>query len=122
MKAFKPLGTICCAGLLILTTASCKKNNSSIPEAEDSSNITRVTIQSMQFQPASVTVLPGSKITWTNMDADMHSVMSDDNTSFNSGNISSQGSFTFTAGQPGLYPYHCAIHPGMKGTLIVATR
>ena len=81
-----------------------------------------VTIQGMQFQPSTITVTLGTKITWTNKDADVHTVTSDDGTSFNSGNISSQGSYSFTPTSTGTFAYHCTPHPQMHGILIVVYR
>ncbi len=79
-----------------------------------------VTIQGMQFQPSTITVLVGTKVTWTNMDAMVHTVTSDDGISFNSGNINSQSSYSFTPTTTGTFPYHCTPHPEMHGILVVA--
>ena len=123
MKTIKRIIAICLIATGIIFLNACKKNDTANTSGGgDITNVNRVTIQSMQFQPASITILAGSKITWTNMDTDAHTVTSDDGTSFNSGNISPQGSYTFTATQTGIYPYHCTIHPDMHGTLMVVIR
>jgi len=83
-----------------------------------------VSINSMSFAPATITVSAGTTITWTNQDAIAHTVTSDTGL-FNSGSISSSGyyggggtySYKFTTA--GTYPYHCSIHPSMKGTIVV---
>lgn len=66
-----------------------------------------------------------NKIVWMNNDAVAHTVMSDDGYSnnyagrFESGRIEPNGTFEYTFFGVGLYPYHCDIHPWMKGTIEV---
>ena len=122
MKTIKKVTAICLIGAMIIFLNSCKKSDSTSTTGGGGSDANMVSIQSMSFQPASITVAIGSKITWTNMDATTHTVTSDDGTSFNSGNISPQGSYSFTATQTGIYAYHCTIHPDMHGTLTVVTK
>jgi len=81
-----------------------------------------VTIQAMSFSPSTKTVLLGTKLIWKNLDTDMHTVTSDDNTSFNSGNISPNAVYSFTFNSYGTFPYHCSLHPGMTGTIQVVSR
>ncbi len=80
----------------------------------------------MSFSPSSVTVKVGTIIKWTNSDSySLHTATSDDGGTFNSGNIAFGDSYTpgcsynYTTTKAGTYPYHCNIHAGMKGTLIV---
>ena len=118
MRTIKIISTIILLGMLI---NSCSKGDSYGSSGgggpTGSSNV--VAIQNMQFQPAAITVTEGTSVTWRNMDAETHTVTSDDGTSFNSGNISSQGSYSF-APTAGAHPYHCSIHPAEKGTVYVA--
>ena len=123
MKTIKIITAICLFSILTIFIYSCSKsdNNNSSGGGGDS-NTNMVTIQSMQFQPGSITVTVGSKTTWTNKDAEAHTVTSDDGSSFNSGTINSQGTYSFTASQTGVYAYHCALHPEMHGTLVVVAK
>jgi plastocyanin len=75
--------------------------------------------QSWIFEPMTVTVKVGTKITWTNTGAVLHTVDSDDNQTFKSGDLQPQATFTFTATTAGTFTYHCHYHPWMKGTLVV---
>jgi plastocyanin len=77
-----------------------------------------VWIQGMTFNPATITVAAGTTITWTNKDAITHTVTSDTNL-FNSGNIVSNGTYSFTFPTAGTYPYHCSIHTTMTAKVIV---
>jgi plastocyanin len=77
-----------------------------------------VFIQNMAFNPATITVNAGTTITWTNKDGYAHTVTSDANL-FNSGNIGSNGTFTYTFATAGTYSYHCAIHASMTAKVVV---
>jgi plastocyanin len=68
------------------------------------------------FVPATLTVQVGDTVTWVNQDAPQHDVVAD-NGEFTSQPFDKGRSFTFT--KAGTYPYHCSIHPGMTGTVIV---
>jgi plastocyanin len=60
-------------------------------------------------------------VTWRNSDNIAHTATSNsgDATTWDSGNIAAGGSFSFTFQNAGTFPYHCTIHPGMVGTLMV---
>ncbi len=120
MRTIKIFSAICLFGMAILFMNACSKsdtNGSVVLPATQS-----VAIQGMAFSPATVTVVVGTTITWTNMDGTAHTVTSNDGTSFNSGNIAPNGTFTFTASTPGSYGYHCSIHPTMTGTVQIVTK
>jgi plastocyanin len=77
-----------------------------------------VNIQNMAFAAASLTIKAGTTVTWTNKDAMTHTVTADD-ASFDSGNLANGGVFSKNFPTAGTFTYHCAIHPGMKGTITV---
>lgn len=79
-----------------------------------------ITIQNFAFSPTSLTVTPGTTVTWTNNDQTAHTVTVNSGTGPNSGQIMPGQSYSFTFQQAGTYPYHCSIHPQMKATVIVA--
>ena len=89
-------------------------NGTGVPGANE------VVIQNMAFAPATITVNAGTTVTWTNKDAIAHTVTSD-NGLFNSGNIGSNGTYSYTFSTAGSFPYHCSIHTMMKGTVVVTT-
>jgi len=70
------------------------------------------------FAPDSLTVSVGGTVTWTNSDSVAHTSTSDAS-GWNSGSVAPGGRFSFTFPTPGTFPYHCAIHPGMIGTVVV---
>jgi plastocyanin len=77
-----------------------------------------ITIASFTFT-GPLTVSPGTTVTVTNTDSADHTVTADSAGDFD---VQAPGgkTVTFTAPTtPGTYPFHCAIHPQMHGTLIV---
>jgi plastocyanin len=78
-----------------------------------------VTIANFAYVPPTLSAASGTTVTWTNGDDVQHTVTADDGTSFNSNVLGKGQKFQLTAPAAGTYPYHCAIHPFMKGTLTV---
>jgi plastocyanin len=73
-----------------------------------------------KYNPASVSIRAGQAVKWTWVDSSAsHSVTADDN-SFDS-TVEGQGStYNYTFSKAGSYPYHCSVHPLMKGTITVS--
>jgi plastocyanin len=78
-----------------------------------------VTIVDFAFQPHMVSVPAGSTVSWENSGAAPHTVTSDTG-AFDSGTIGSGGGFSETFNDPGMYTYHCSIHPNMTGLVQVS--
>ena len=70
------------------------------------------------YAPDEVDVAPGTTVTWMNTDSVAHTSTSDV-AGWNSGTIAPGGRFSASFSNAGTYSYHCAIHPGMVGTVIV---
>jgi plastocyanin len=79
---------------------------------------TTVTVQNFAFTPQNVTISVGSSVTWTFPSTVAHNVTADDS-SFASGTLSGGQTYVRTFDKAGSYPYHCAIHPNMTGTVTV---
>ncbi len=77
-----------------------------------------VEIRSMSFQPASVQVTVGTTVTWTNNDGINHTVTSDTGV-FDSGAMPDGDTYSYTFNTVGSFPYHCAIHTMMRGSVVV---
>ena len=71
-----------------------------------------------QFNPSTATITKGGTVTWTF--AALHNVIFDGGAGVptNIGDTSS-GSVSRTFTTSGSFPYHCTIHPGMNGTVVV---
>ncbi len=78
-----------------------------------------VAIKGFAFNPDTLTIKKGAKITWTNEDSAPHTVTSDSGTFLNSVTLHQGESYSQTFDQAGTFSYHCAIHPMMKGTITV---
>ena len=70
------------------------------------------------YSPNPINVSVGSSVTWTNNDTVAHTSTSD-NGQWNSGTLAPQASFSRMFSTTGTFTYHCAIHPGMVGTVTV---
>ncbi len=81
-----------------------------------------VTMQGNQFEPSGVTIAAGGTVTWINTDNVEHTVTAgtresptgEFDVSLNPGE-----EFSYTFDEVGAFEYHCTIHPGMDGTIIV---
>lgn len=70
------------------------------------------------YSPPDLNVAVGTVVTWTNSDSVDHTTDSD-GAVWRSGVIRARGTFAVTFGIAGTFPYHCSIHPGMVGRVIV---
>jgi len=83
------------------------------------------TNKSLNFLPTSITLVIGvnNSVTWTNVDSAPHTVTATSvpggASMFNSGNLNSEATFTYTFTVPGTYKYDCTYHFWMSGTVIV---
>jgi plastocyanin len=80
---------------------------------------TNVSLRNLAFSPRAIQVSPGATVDFTNNDGTAHNI------TFSSASIN--GATDFSAGSraivmpvaPGTYAYHCTIHPGMTGSVVV---
>jgi plastocyanin len=79
---------------------------------------TTVTIQNFAFSPPAIVVPVGATVTWTNRDAEQHTVTAVDR-SFDSDALNPDQPYSFTFAKAGTYQYMCLIHPQMRGTVVV---
>ena len=77
-----------------------------------------VIIENFSYQPATLTVAAGTKVTWVNHDDEPHTV-TETNKRFNSKALDNGDRFSKDFTQPGTYNYYCALHPKMTGQVIV---
>jgi len=77
-----------------------------------------VAISNFQFRPATLKIVAGQTVRFVNRDGEAHTVTATDR-SFDSGGLDSGDSWTHRFTRPGRYAYICALHPFMRGTIIV---
>ncbi|BFU89850.1 MAG: hypothetical protein NTAFB01_10370 [Nitrospira sp.] len=77
------------------------------------------------YVPATATVVSGAPVRWNNPTPTHHTVTHNDCVKdahlclFNSGAVAPGSHFTVSGLPAGRYPYHCSIHPIMRGQLVV---
>ncbi|AIF84540.1 plastocyanin [Candidatus Nitrososphaera evergladensis SR1] len=85
-------------------------------------NGTKVSIvdnsKSNSYSPNPVRVKAGDTVTWVNDDSATHTATSRDG-AFDSNPLKRGEVFSHTFDKEGEYPYFCAIHPNMVGTVVV---
>jgi plastocyanin len=62
----------------------------------------------------------GDVITWSNGDAVPHKVGLDDGSCTMSRNITGDAPQSLVFSAAGSYPFHCTVHPSMKGTIVIS--
>ena len=101
------------------STSSGSSSSTSTAAASSSGGAVAIKMQNIAFDPKSVTVKVGQKVTWTNDDSTDHNVTADSGADFKSKDFGSGGTFSFTPTKAGTIKYVCTIHPGMVATLTV---
>jgi plastocyanin len=87
--------------------------------ADDRQPVTHtVTIDASTFKPSTLTIRAGDAVVWVNKDIIPHTATSEAGP-FDSGTLDAGKSWRLTASRTGEFPYVCAFHPTMKGTLKV---
>ncbi len=86
--------------------------------AEIKASPNTVKIDNFSFTPQTLTVHPGTTVTWVNKDDVPHTVTSTDK-KFKSRALDTEERFSFTFSAAGTYNYFCSVHPHMTGKIIV---
>ena len=88
-----------------------------VPEPRPSQPAEQPFVLNYTFLPDTITVALNTTVTWTNEDVVKHTVTADDG-SF-SGLVTQGATFPRQFRSAGTFEYFCAIHPRMRGTVIV---
>lgn len=106
-----------CAVFLL---AGCGSSGSTTSTDTTPTAANMIVIKNFAFAPTTLTVAPGAKVTVKNEDSATHTVTASNKSDFDTGDIASGATKTFTApAKPGTYTYICSIHQYMQGTLTV---
>jgi len=79
----------------------------------------KIEIKDFAFNPQTITMKSGEKITWINRDEEPHTVVSVGKQFKKSSALDTDQSYTIVADAPGTYSYFCSVHPKMTGTIVV---
>jgi plastocyanin len=89
-----------------------------VTSAGAQSNQQTVSIRDFSFQPAQLSVEPGTTVTWTNEGNEPHTVTAD-NGLFDSGVLYPGDSYSVQFDGMGTVSYYCTLHPSMTGGIPV---
>jgi len=78
-----------------------------------------IDISGFAFSSSTINIKAGDSIIWVNKDSAGHTVTSDSGRDIDSVILRTGESYTHIFNQPGTFPYHCALHSGMKGKIVV---
>jgi plastocyanin len=87
-------------------------------EAQNNQKVVTVSIRDFFFDPANITVAPGTTVRWVNQGNAPHTVTANDK-SFDSERLNPGQSFTHTFQGAGTFSYFCEIHPHMTASVSV---
>ncbi len=126
--------------MAVLAVAACGREMDVVNRADANAGTpdarARVTVQSFAFIPPRLTVEAGTEVVWVNRDDILHTIttgrpgrqgvpgVSEDRPATPDGMFDreldgSGTSVSFVFDDAGAYPYYCAIHAGMSGTVVV---
>lgn len=102
-----------------VTTSAAGETTTSVAASATAS----VPIRSFVYVPPTLTVKPGTRVTWTNEDSAMHTVTSGANRTPDGkfdARLEQGETFSFTFDSPGTYEYYCKPHTNMVAKVVVA--
>lgn len=92
-------------------------NGSNAPVNQASADTTTVAAVDFEFEPASLSVARGTRVTWTNAGETIHNVKGP---GFFSDGIDPDQTYEHRFREPGTYRYLCTLHPtAMRGAITV---
>jgi plastocyanin len=115
------------AAALVLLMSACGGSSSAMPMPSGGSpapasgpavHTGQVSIRNFAFGPSTITVVVGTKVTWTNEDGVEHVILAS-SAGFKSPVLNQGDAASHTFSKPGTYYYICSIHPFMHGTVVV---
>jgi plastocyanin len=104
--------------VLAFTLAACQSGSAASPaDGQPVKGVTTVEAKDLKFLPPAIEVAPGTEVTWRFDDGSVpHDVKGDGFAS----EIQSRGTFSHRFAQAGEFRYHCTLHAGMEGRVVVA--
>jgi plastocyanin len=103
------------AALLLLTIG--KDSSASAADTASASKSETVTIRNFAYAPGTINIDKGDRVVWANLDAVKHTATKGG--SFTTGKIKPGKAVAVKFGSKGTYRYHCTLHAGMSGKVVV---
>jgi plastocyanin len=80
----------------------------------------QIVIDNFKFEPRRLMIRAGTRVTWINRDDVPHTATSTARPkAFDSKTLDTDGQFSHVFATPGTYEYFCAVHPHMRGEIVV---
>jgi plastocyanin len=109
--------------LLSVLQTGCSEDEYSTSNSNATPGTNEIFMKNTAFTPVNKTISVGTTLTWKNQDNFAHTVTSgtpgNPSGLFDSGNLGSGGTFSFTFNSAGSFKYFCSIHSSMTGTITV---
>ena len=114
------IGLMALVAAVTLAGIGCGSSSPAAPTVSADVTISMVGDRGAQsFAPNPTTIRVGQSVAWKNNDTTAHDA-TQDASRFQTGTVSAGGtSAPITMTAAGTFAYHCTIHPGMIGTLVV---
>ena len=101
-------------------TASTTVSTGTCTTPTSAAGATVVFIRDFAFATPTVRVKAGSSVAWVNCEpTNIPHTSTSDASGWDSGSLAPSAFYTRPFATTGTFPYHCAIHPSMKATVIV---
>jgi plastocyanin len=88
-------------------------------ENQRAQGVVTISIKDNSFSPSRVYLKKGGIVTWVNQDDLDHQIVGDSGMWGSRKVLSENSRFSQQFDVPGTYPYHCALHPKIKGEVVV---
>lgn len=96
----------------------CHEVSGAVTSAAASRQVT-VPMEKCAYGPTVLYVDPGTEVTWINNDPVPHTVSGAQLSWGSADLIEARESASYRFDEVGIYPYHCTLHPGMTGAIVV---
>jgi plastocyanin len=103
---------------LSLALAACGSGSSSTASRAPTARRVSLAISNYAYHPGSITVAPGTTVTFINHDQTAHTATST-GPGFDTGTLKPGQAATVHLDKPGSYTYYCQFHALMRGTIVV---
>ncbi len=116
-----PLRLAALFSLFALASCGAAEHETHAPSAAttETGKVHVIDIIDFRFEPDTLTVAPGDRITWRNRDVVPHTATASDK-SWDSGNLNRDEDWSMIAPAAGAFDYICAYHPSMKGQIAIS--
>lgn len=113
------LGVIIIGIIIFFVTQQRVKAPESNPEQQPTTSTPTIVIENYSFSPNVLSVKKGTTVVWTNNDAAPHAIVGNRSSWMVGPTLKQWATYTHTFDANGTFNYSCAIHPSMRGTIIV---